>query len=207
MIGQRNKPYLICLTGLTGCGKTTIKNMFASYIGVKTFYTKDLHSVVIGEKALMIDKMDISLSLSSKYDFIKKIMDYISQKRHNAKVVVLDSIRSTDELKYIKERQEYNSVLLVRVTCSGTKRIERLKKRDHCDNAAIQKRDLRDMGKDDAHLFNMQDLFKKADLIIDTSGTFKNLQQQVFSILSDLIEKPQKLKLSNINMFYKEGGY
>lgn len=53
----------------------------------------------------------------------------------------------------------------------------------------------------------MQDLFKKADLIIDTSGTFKNLQQQVFSILSDLIEKPQKLKLSNINMFYKEGGY
>ena len=61
--------------------------------------------------------------------------------------------------------------------------------------------------KDDAHLFNMQDLFKKADLIIDTSGTFKNLQQQVFSILSDLIEKPQKLKLSNINMFYKEGGY
>lgn len=186
--------HLICLTGLTGCGKTTTKNIFASYKGVKTFYTKDLHEAILGKACLGVNKMDVSKLMPEENGFIKKIMSYIEENKGNANVIVLDSIRSTAELEYIK-RLEYKSISLIRVACSGFKRLERLKKRDNCDEATIFQRDLRDTGLDNTKMFNMKELFKYADSIIDTSNDFADIEQQVFSILSKLGIHPQKHNL------------
>ena len=112
----------------------------------------------------------------------------------NANVIVLDSIRSTAELEYIK-KLEYKSISLIRVACSGFKRLERLKKRDNCDEATIFQRDLRDTGLDNTKMFNMKELFKYADSIIDTSNDFADIEQQVFSVLSKLCIHPQKHNL------------
>ena len=48
-------------------------------------------------------------------------------------------------------------------------RIQRLKKRDNCDEQEILIRDSIDTGKDDMRLFNMNDLFKRSNYIVDTS--------------------------------------
>ena len=189
---SKTKPYLICLTGLTGCGKTTTKNMFSMHIGIKTFYTKELHSIILGKQAKNIHKMDVSTLLPNKNDFIKKIMTHISKTKNDADIIVLDSIRSTDELEYIKTLSEYKSVFLIRVMCNEKIRIERLKKRDLCDEKTIYKRDLRDIGKDGTNMFNMNELFKKANFVINTSGTFKDIKKQIVNILLTLTKTPQK---------------
>jgi len=142
MNASKIKPHLICLTGLTGSGKTTTKNMFATYIGVRTFYTKDLHMAILGRQVEGVNKMDVSTLLPERNDFIKRIMLYISKIKGNAKVIVLDAIRSTDELEYVKTLPEYETVSLIRVVCDEKTRIERLKARDYCDESIIRKRDL-----------------------------------------------------------------
>lgn len=193
-----NDQIIICLTGLTGSGKTTVRNIFSSYVGIKTFYTKDLHEHILGNRCHNINKMDVSKLFSEKNGFIKAIMRFVEKNQENASIVVLDSIRSTDELSYI-QTLGYSSTVLIRVACSSVKRIERLKKRDNCTDSDIFKRDLRDLGKDDAKLFNMHELFKLADNTIDTSRDLKDIDRQIFSILVKLGIEAKKYKCFQFN--------
>ena len=200
-----NRPHIICLTGLSGCGKTTTKDIFSTYIGVKTFYTKDLHEIILGSQVVNLNKMDISTLLPNKNDFIKRIMSYISKTIKDEKVIVLDSIRSTSELEYIENLLEYKTVSLIRITCDENIRIGRLKKRDHSDEITVYKRDLRDIGEDGTNMFNMKELFKIANFTIDTSGTFNDIQQQIFNILSQLIDLPKRSNIM-VDKIYSSNG-
>ena len=183
---MKTKPFLLCLTGYTGVGKTTVKNMFGNYPDVKTFYTKDLHKIILGEQAQSIDKMDISMQFDDKLDFIKKVMSCVDRYREDAKIIVLDSIRSTDELEYLRTLPEYSGVKLIHVSCDEYLRLNRLQKRDNCDLQTIEKRDLRDTGKDNTGLFNMEDLFERKDFTIITSNSLASINKQVYFILQSL---------------------
>ena len=183
---MKTKPFLLCLTGYTGVGKTTVKNMFGSYPGVKTFYTKDLHKIILGEQAQSIDKMDVSLQFDDKLDFIKKVMSCVDRYKEDAKIIVLDSIRSTDELEYIRTLDQYAGVRLVHVSCDDHLRLKRLQKRDNCDLETIEKRDSRDTGRDNTGLFNMEDLFERKDYTINTSNSLASINKQVYFILQSL---------------------
>lgn len=183
---MKNKPILLCLTGYTGVGKTTVKNMFAQYPGVKTFYTKDLHKIILGHQAKKIDKMYISTKFTDKLGFIQRVMDCVDMYREDAKVIVLDSVRSTDELEYIKTLPQYCGVRLIHVTCDNQLRLTRLQKRDNCDLKTIEKRDAIDTGKDNMVLFNMHDLFKRKDYTIINSNSLEEINEQVCLILQTL---------------------
>lgn len=178
-----DKPQMICLTGYTGSGKTTVKNMFAQNDGVKVFYTKDLHQYVLGRESTG-NKMKVSTQLKDKNEFIRRIMEFIVEHKGDANVVVLDSVRSTDELDYIRTLPDFKQVSLVRVRCDDLTRIQRLKKRDNCDEQEILVRDSIDTGKDDMRLFNMNDLFKRSNYIVDTTKGLEDVNRQVYRILS-----------------------
>lgn len=197
---MKNKPILLCLTGYTGVGKTTVKNIFAQYTGVKTFYTKDLHKIILGQQAKKIDKMYISTKFTDKLGFIQRVMDCVDMYREDAKVIVLDSVRSTDELEYIKTLPQYCGVKLIHVTCDNQLRLTRLQKRDNCDLKTIEKRDAIDTGKDNMVLFNMNDLFKRKDYTIVNSNSLEAINEQVCLILQTLpkqICKSSKLIIPN----------
>lgn len=190
---MKTKPFLLCLTGYTGVGKTTVKNMFANYPDVKTFYTKDLHKIILGEQASSVDKMDVSLQFDDKLDFIRKVMTCVDRYKEDAKIIVLDSIRSTDELEYIRTLPEYAGVRLIHVSCDDHVRLKRLQKRDNCDLKAIEKRDLRDTGKDNTGLFNVEDLFDRSNYTINTSNSLASINKQVYFILQSLPKKVSEL--------------
>lgn len=190
---MKTKPFLLCLTGYTGVGKTTVKNMFANYPDVKTFYTKDLHKIILGEQASSVDKMDVSLQFDDKLDFIRKVMSCVDRYKEDAKIIVLDSIRSTDELEYIRTLPEYSGVRLIHVSCDDHLRLKRLQKRDNCNLEAIEKRDKRDTGKDNTGLFNMEDLFDRSDFTINTSNSLASINKQVYFILQALPKKVSEL--------------
>lgn len=190
---MKTKPFLLCLTGYTGVGKTTVKNMFANYPDVKTFYTKDLHKIILGEQASSVDKMDVSLQFDDKLDFIRKVMSCVDRYKEDAKIIVLDSIRSTDELEYIRTLPEYAGVRLIHVSCDDHVRLKRLQKRDNCDLKAIEKRDLRDTGKDNTGLFNVEDLFDRSNYTINTSNSLASINKQVYFILQSLPKKVSEL--------------
>lgn len=200
---MKTKPFLLCLTGYTGVGKTTVKNAFGMYTGVKTFYTKDLHKIILGEQASSIDKMDVSLQFDDKLDFIKKVMSCVDRYKEDARVVVLDSIRSTDELEYIRTLPEYSGLRLIHVSCDEHLRLKRLQKRDNCNLEVIEKRDRRDTGKDNSGLFNMEDLFDRSDFTINTSGSLPSINRQVYRILQSL-PKPEKELDKNILKLKKD---
>lgn len=183
---MKTKPFLLCLTGYTGVGKTTVKNTFANYPEVKTFYTKDLHKIILGEQSSSVDKMDVSLQFDDKLDFIKKVMSCVDRYREDAKIIVLDSIRSTDELEYIRTLPEYSGVKLIHVSCDEHLRLKRLTKRDNCSIMDIEKRDKRDTGKDNTGLFNIEDLFDRSDYTINTSNSLASINKQVYFILQSL---------------------
>ena len=190
---MKTKPFLLCLTGYTGVGKTTVKNAFGMYTGVKTFYTKDLHKIILGEQASSIDKMDVSLQFDDKLDFIKKVMSCVDRYKEDARVVVLDSIRSTDELEYIRTLPEYSGLRLIHVSCDEHLRLKRLQKRDNCNLEVIEKRDRRDTGKDNSGLFNMEDLFDRSDFTINTSNSLASINKQVYFTLQALPKKVSEL--------------
>ena len=190
---MKTKPFLLCLTGYTGVGKTTVKNMFANYPDVKTFYTKDLHKIILGEQASSVDKMDVSLQFDDKLDFIRKVMSCVDRYKEDAKIIVLDSIRSTDELEYIRTLPQYSGVRLIHVSCDDHLRLKRLKKRDNCNLEVIEKRDKRDTGKDNTGLFNMEDLFDRSDFTINTSNSLASINKQIYFILQSLPKKVSEL--------------
>lgn len=190
---MKTKQFLLCLTGYTGVGKTTVKNMFANYPDVKTFYTKDLHKIILGEQATSVDKMDVSLQFDDKLDFIRKVMSCVDRYKEDAKIIVLDSIRSTDELEYIRTLPQYSGVRLIHVSCDDHLRLKRLQKRDNCNLEVIEKRDKRDTGKDDTGLFNMEDLFDRSDFTINTSNSLASINKQVYFILQALPRKVSEL--------------
>ena len=190
---MKTKPFLLCLTGYTGVGKTTVKNMFANYPDVKTFYTKDLHKIILGEQASSVDKMDVSLQFDDKLDFIRKVMSCVDRYKEDAKIIVLDSIRSTDELEYIRTLPQYAGVRLIHISCDDHLRLKRLQKRDNCNLEVITKRDKRDTGKDNTGLFNMEDLFDRSDYTINTSNSLASINKQVYFILQAVPKKVSEL--------------
>lgn len=192
---QKNDIFLICLTGLTGAGKTTTKEIFATHAGVQTFYTKELHKDILGDAVNSVNKMDVSKLFSEKNAFIKHIMDVVEEKRGDASIIVLDSIRSTDEFAYLKELG-YASVQLIHVECNESERIKRIEKRDHITIFDIHKRDKRDMGADEEKMFNMLELFSISDSVLYTSGTIHDIRNQVDSIITKIKnEKENKMEL------------
>ena len=130
--------------------------------------------------------MDVSLQFDDKLDFIKKVMSCVDRYREDAKIIVLDSIRSTDELEYIRTLPEYSGVKLIHVSCDEHLRLKRLTKRDNCSIMDIEKRDKRDTGKDNTGLFNIEDLFDRSDYTINTSNSLASINKQVYFILQSL---------------------
>lgn len=175
---------IICLTGLTGSGKTTVKKIFEEN-GVTTFYTKDLHKIAFKNNNIPEDKMAGEMFFDKKYGFIKNIMEYIKEQNNIGSTILLDSIRSTDELEYIKSLG-FKSFTLVKTHTNEKERLKRLIARDSCSVAEIERRDSIDLGIDSKYGYNMAEVFTYADYTIDTTNSLAEVKAQISAIVQSI---------------------
>ncbi len=173
--------HIICLTGLTGSGKTTVKKMFEE-AGLQTFYTKDLHEIAFKNKEAPSDKMAGNILFDEKYGFIKNIMDYIQTQSCSSDIILFDSIRSTDELSYIKSLG-FKSFTLVKTHTNEKERLTRLINRDNCKVSDIERRDSIDLGADSKYGYNMAEVFNFADYTINMTNKTEEIKQHVSAII------------------------
>jgi dephospho-CoA kinase len=173
---------IICLTGLSGAGKTTVCRAAASY-GVPVFYTADIARRVLSERTPK-DKLEYGANFARPGGLIAATVDCAIQSCPLEDVVVLDSVRSPNEWRWLQRL--HCSVRLVAVVCSHRDRLRRLQCRDNTDLAAIQQRDDKELGQTPGTRFNVGQLICRADYYIDTSDGADAVEAQLGEILGDL---------------------
>jgi len=185
---------LICLTGLSGSGKSTVKSIFDRFAGLQSFYTRELTGNTEIEhkwqEDVLISDMNQHGNLSSDPNhFIRTCFDILLKRiKPNTKTVVFDSLRSPHELRFVKTEYHFEEVLLVHVTCNDELRFERLKIRDNVNNEMVKLRDNLDLGK--AH--DMQSLFQLADFKIDTSDKLCDTEEKIIQLMNSSNHKTNK---------------
>ena len=192
---------ILGLTGSIGCGKSSISNILrdnniniidADIISRKIFEDEKLLASVFEHFGDSIKNEDGSLNRKAlvnivfnddeklialnnlthpkiKENILKKVEEYKTQGK---KIVAIDAALLIEDnyLPYIDK--------LILVTCKKDIQIKRIIARDNCTEKEAISRINSQMSQEDKAKF--------ADYIIDNSGSFENLEQQVLEIISVL---------------------
>ena len=192
---------ILGLTGSIGCGKSSLSNILrdnniniidADIISRKIFEDEKLLASVFEHFGDSIKNEDGSLNRKAlgnivfnddeklialnnlthpkiKENILKKVEEYKTQGK---KIVAIDAALLIEDnyLPYIDK--------LILVTCKKDIQIKRIIARDNCTEKEAISRINSQMSQEDKAKF--------ADYIIDNSGSFENLEQQVLEIISVL---------------------
>ena len=189
------------LTGNIGCGKSSVSTIFmennikvvdADIVARQIFDDKNLLNEVFSTFGESIKNQDGSLNRRAlgnivfnddeklillnnlthpkiKQKILSKVEEY---KNQGEKIVVIDAalLIEDDYIPYIQK--------LILITCRKEIQINRIIARDNCTKEEAISRINSQMSQEDKAKF--------ADYIIDNSGSFENLEQQVLEIISVL---------------------
>ena len=189
------------LTGNIGCGKSSVSTIFmennikvvdADIVARQIFDDKNLLNEVFSTFGESIKNQDGSLNRRAlgnivfnddeklillnnlthpkiKQKILSKVEEY---KNQGEKIVVIDAalLIEDDYIPYIQK--------LILITCRKEIQINRIIARDNCTKEEAISRINSQMSQEDKAKF--------ADYIIDNSGPFENLEQQVLEIISVL---------------------
>ena len=189
------------LTGNIGCGKSSVSTIFmennikvvdADIVARQIFDDKNLLNEVFSTFGKSIRNQDGSLNRRAlgnivfnddeklillnnlthpkiKQKILSKVEEY---KNQGEKIVVIDAalLIEDDYIPYIQK--------LILITCRKEIQINRIIARDNCTKEEAISRINSQMSQEDKAKF--------ADYIIDNSGSFENLEQQVLEIISVL---------------------
>ncbi|MCD6428076.1 MAG: nucleoside monophosphate kinase [Desulfurococcales archaeon] len=140
----------ICVTGMPGAGKSVIARYIAKELGVKLYTMGDAvrraaKKAGVGSDAKSM--MEFAKNLRRKYGtaiVARLILEEL--KESNDKLLVIDGIRSIDE---VAEFKKHGSVVLVAVHASPRERFSRLKSRGRPDDPSsweeFVERDMREL--------------------------------------------------------------
>ncbi len=172
---------VICLTGLSGSGKSTFLE-YCQERGIPNFYTGD----IIPKNASEEEKISFGIGLNERTSFIKRALTAAQRRYLDFETVIIDSIRSVEELAYIRSQSQEN--LLIGLTCCNRERIERIKRRDPTIQVEqIVDRDNKDRGYYDGYNFDVPKLLELADYVIDTSRSHEDTKQRYSEILEEVL--------------------
>lgn len=173
------KQKLICLTGLSGAGKSTALEFFTSK-DIATFYTGDIIPAHIDE----LCKIDYGDSFETPQGFIETVISEAMRKNPSEELVVIDSLRSLEELEYVRGLPFHT--YLVALLCGHNVRRQRLQERDGDFFPKVERRDRKDLGLESDSRYNVGVLVTQADYFIDNSYTKSYTCQQLERMLEEI---------------------
>ncbi len=126
---------VICLTGMPGSGKSVVANT-AREMGIPVLVMGD----VVREEAKKrripltpdnLTKLALQLRMEEGPQVVaKRIVEKINNIYRESPIVLIDGVRSLDEISYFKENIKDSSVLIIAVHASPKTRFKRLKRRN-----------------------------------------------------------------------------
>jgi len=177
-----NKKDLLLIVGLSGSGKSTILN-HCEDIGIPNFYTGDIIPSSIPEES----KINYGDSLNGKDKFIAMAVNKAFKKYPKEDTLILDSIRSLSELKYVKNIN--CNAYLIALVCNYETRMQRVGLRDGEDASRVHLRDQKELGLLKGSKFNTGALFGLADYYLDNSGKKEDSCHRLNEIIEDIYSR------------------
>lgn len=154
---------LLCLTGLSGSGKSTISE-YCHQNGVAYFYTAD----IIPGNVPQDKRIHFGDNFKDEDGYIRTAMQRAMEVHKDKPLVVIDSLRSLHEWDFVRGlgQESYLMALL----CDHEVRMRRLQRRGEFDREKVAKRDKKDLGLTPGSRFNIGALMPIADFYLDNSG-------------------------------------
>lgn len=174
---------LLCLTGLSGVGKSAASRHFALR-GIPTTYTADVARDLLGED-LPQDRLSYGQRLGPPCNLIAAVVQRaLSPVAFNGDIVVVDSLRSPEEWAFV--RRCPCASRLIALVCDREIRLQRLQCRDAGNWSRVFPRDALELGRGPERRFNIGALVAMADHYIDTSGDIEMLGRSIDKLLASV---------------------
>jgi dephospho-CoA kinase len=228
---EKNSTIIIGLTGSFGSGCSTLakaleelgfKRFSLSKIVKEEWQNKNKNKNIDSAPRFELQNIGNNLRKRYGYDFLaKEISNRANQtvKGKKEKRVVFDSIRNTDEIRWLRDNNP--NFYLIAVDCSRSIRWERIKQKKYYENGLTES----DFEEDDERDKNQEDPFGQqvkfgqqvqlcvyeADIIINNNDNYPNekaaikkLKDKINKLLLERISENGDLKvpiLSDINIY------
>lgn len=181
---------LICLTGLASSGKSSFREIARERFDIKSVYAGQiLKDAVIKEKMPLNyeNVMEISKKISQEQGqlgVMLKSFEVIEKELPREKVIVIDSVRSTEEYAFLSQ---FFKTYLVGLICSKKERFKRAKKGEFkLTTKQLIERDRIEMGEAETmQKFNVGKLLGLADYYI--SGELSDFEEKAYGIIKEII--------------------
>ncbi len=175
---------VILISGLPCSGKSTVANIIAKHLNCNVISMGDVIREESSKTGLEPHKIAISLRLKEGRRIIaKRVVDKILRELDRKDVVIVEGVRSFEEIELFKE-YDLNTVLIY-VTASRKIRISRALSRgrseDLKDVPELTLRDLRES------IYGLTELIIYADYIINNDyEDLRRLEEECFKIVKDI---------------------
>jgi len=180
---------IIAVTGMPLAGKGVVASMLE-----QRGYPRVLMSAVLKEE---MARRKITIDYDSILEFATNLrrergngavaelcVPYFDKLLKKSAVVVLDGVRSPDEITVMKKKYGDDFVLIA-VTATFSNRFKRLGREDHAETEASNVEELEN--RDEKELsFGLGRVIESADHIIENDGTFESYKRKIDSLFAEL---------------------
>ncbi len=175
---------VIGIVGMPGSGKSTVSEILKDKYGAFRIHTHDFIKNFLKGRGIRVDGE--SMIMASLYIWLDygdiPLIDWVQRQiiAKKPKLVVLDSLRTMEEVRYFKARYGKRFILLA-VVSPSQKRHSWLKKR----MPNITELELRIRDREELRL-GVGDLIANADYYLDASGSVENGTKQLEIIMKHI---------------------
>jgi dephospho-CoA kinase len=178
---------VIGITGTIGAGKGTVVDYLTGKKGFSHFSVRGYLIREIKKRGLVVDRnsmTNVANELRAQHSPSYIVDELYKEALKTGKNCVIESIRTPGEIDSLRSKGNF---YLFAVDAPVAVRYERIKKRaSETDNINMQtflQNEQREMTTTDPHKQNLQKCIEMADFVFENTGTIKDLEDQIASVL------------------------
>jgi dephospho-CoA kinase len=181
---------VIGITGTIGAGKGTVVEYLTRKEGFSHFSVRGYLIQEIKKRGLVVDRnsmTEVANDLRAQHSPSFIVDELYKEAVKTGKSCVIESIRTPGEIDSLRNKGNF---YLFAVDAPVAVRYERIKKRasetDKINMETFLQNEQREMTTTDPHKQNLQKCIEMADFVFNNTGTIKDLEDQVASVLQKI---------------------